>query len=284
MEKSENARRNQEERAMRKVLIIICVVVVMAGVAAVFILGSDDIAGITFYSRLINNQAGTNSIKTVSTTVASSDGQPSPMPTTSPEEATVIKEELPDYIHPVDFKALTRTNNDIVAWLICDGTVIDYPVVQGKDNDYYLTHLFDRSKNILGTIFVDYSNNAAFSDRNTTIYGHHMKSGAMFASLVNYKKQSYYDMHPVMYLITPTAHYKIEIFSAYVAAASEDYRRYIFANDEEYESFLADLSRKSDFKGNVQVTAKDKIITLSTCTYDFDDARYVVHGKLVEVQ
>ena len=183
----------------------------------------------------------------------------------------------------VDFEKLKKVNPDIVAWLINDGTVINYPVVQSDDNSYYLDHLPNGTKNKLGALFVDYRINGDFSSRNTLVYGHHMKSGAMFASLVKYRKQAYYDEHPTMYLLTPEANYRIDIFSGYVTSINEDSFTFNFIDDNAFETFIAQRKAKSDFKSDIDVTAQDKIITLCTCTYEFSNARYVLHGKLTQI-
>ena len=111
----------------------------------------------------------------------------------------------------VDFAALSRINPDIVGWLYCEGTQINYPVVQGSDDEYYLDHLFDGTQNASGCLFLDSRVDASFSSVHSIIYGHHMRSGAMFAALDGYKRQSFYDAHPTMLLITPDATYEVPV-------------------------------------------------------------------------
>ena len=103
----------------------------------------------------------------------------------------------------VDFAALKAENPDIVAWLYSADTPINYPVVQSDDNNYYLRRLTDGSYNSNGTLFVDFRDAPDFSGFNTIIYGHRMKSKAMFGTLPGYLEQEYYEEHPVMYLLTP---------------------------------------------------------------------------------
>ena len=105
----------------------------------------------------------------------------------------------------VQFDELKQQNEDVIAWIYGANTHINYPVVQGSDNDYYLRHLLDGTWNDNGSIFMDCSNKADFSDQNSLIYGHNMTSGAMFSNLVKYKKQAYYDQHPYLYMLTPPA-------------------------------------------------------------------------------
>ncbi len=181
----------------------------------------------------------------------------------------------------VDFGSLQKTNPDIVGWLYCEGTVINYPVVQGKDNSYYLKHLYNGTKNASGTLFIDYRNGKGFSDENTVVYGHHMKNGSMFASLVNYRSQSYYDKHPVLYFLTPSNNYRIELFSGYICGSTSSAFERQIKPETNFTSHLVSATKKSDFKSSISVTSVDRIVTLSTCTYEYENARYVVHGKIV---
>lgn len=173
----------------------------------------------------------------------------------------------------VDFDALHEINPQIVGWLYCADTPINYPVAQADDNTYYLNHLYNGKKGRSGTLFVDCACSADFSDRNTIIYGHHMKSGSMFASIVEYRSQDYYEAHPVMYLLTPAANFRLDVFGGYVA--KEGTQR-LFSLDEEaqFASYISDIRKLSDFAAAVDVTPRDRIVTLSTCTYEYDGARY----------
>lgn len=172
-------------------------------------------------------------------------------------------------------------NNDITAWLYCPDTVIDYPVCHGDDNSYYLTHLADGTYNRNGCLFVDCKNSSDFTDDNTIIYGHHMASGKLFASLIKYKDQDYYEEHPIMYLTTEEGTYKIELFSGYVTEIGSSAYTMNFAMAKEKTKWLKEISNKSDFTANAMtISSTDRIITLSTCAYDFQNARYVVHGKV----
>ena len=182
----------------------------------------------------------------------------------------------------VDFAALSRINPDIVGWLYCEGTQINYPVVQGGDNTYYLDHLFDGTQNANGCLFLDSRVDASFSSVHSIIYGHHMRSGAMFAALDGYKRQSFYDAHPAMLLITPDATYEVRLFAAYVADPSEDAWEVSFANDGEIQAWIDAAIARSTFTSDVKPTPGDRLLTLSTCSYEFGDARFVVVGVMVD--
>ena len=101
----------------------------------------------------------------------------------------VISEETGN----ADFTKLVELNDQSVGWITIDGTAIDYPVVQGDDNSYYLTHDFNNSSSIQGSIFMDYRNQPDFSDWNNIVYGHNMDNGSMFGALVKYRKQAFYE-------------------------------------------------------------------------------------------
>lgn len=200
-----------------------------------------------------------------------------------PEEgpASSEAEETEGAVPTVDLEAAQEVNSDIVAWLNSPDTVIDYPVCQGEDNAYYLTHLADGTYNRNGCLFMDCGNAKDFSDDNTIIYGHHMASGKMFASLVRYADQSYYDAHPDMYLTAGDQKYEIEIFSGYATTADSSAYMINCGSKKEFVGWLKEICGKSDFKADaMEISTSDRIVTLSTCAYDFQDARYVVHGRL----
>ena len=181
----------------------------------------------------------------------------------------------------VDFSLLQSIDTNTVGWIWSDGTQINYPVVHGNDNSYYLNHLIDGSYNSNGSIFVDCRNAPGFADRNTIIYGHNMLNGAMFASLCEYGSAGYYEEHPTLRLITPEGSYTLEVFSGYVTPGTSDIYQLSFTDEADFLNYIQRIRLMSDFASDVVVTGEDRIVTLSTCAYDYDDARYVVHCKLV---
>lgn len=179
----------------------------------------------------------------------------------------------------IDFSVLKNENKDIVGWLYCKDTQINYPVVQGKDNEYYLHRLINGEYNSAGSIFMDYRNNSELEDNNTIIYGHNMKNKTMFGTLQEYKNQEYYNTHKNMYYFTPEKNYIIELFAGLTVSANSD----IYDLSDIDESRLNELIQKSDFKSDIKLTPEEKIITLSTCAYEYDGARYIIIGVLREV-
>ena len=201
----------------------------------------------------------------------------------APEETGASSVSLPT----VDFESLLAQGPDVKAWLELPGTVIQYPVTQGEDNSYYLKHLYDGTANKVGCLFIDYENAEDFSDNNTIIYGHNMRDGSMFSTLVEYKAQAYYDEHPEMYLVTPEGGYVAEVFSAFVASPEESGSETSpwaleWKDSGAYTTWLSAMQERSVIETGVSVTSSDKVLTLSTCTNGGAD-RFIVMGRLVAV-
>lgn len=183
----------------------------------------------------------------------------------------------------VDFDALKSINEEVAGWIYCEGTAINYPVLQGQDDDYYLSHTYDRTENRAGSIFVEALNAPKFADSNTIIYGHHMKNGSMFATLKNWSEQEYYEKHPVFWLLTPEQNYRIELISGYITPAVSDTYKVFQGPGREFTEYLEEAYAKSDFRSDAEWGPNDRFVVLSTCEYVYKDARYVLHGVLVPV-
>ena len=181
----------------------------------------------------------------------------------------------------VDFTNLLKENEDVVGWIQILGTNIDYPFVQYKNNDYYLTHSFDKSRNLAGWLFLDYRNSIDFSDRNTIIYAHGRVDGTMFGSLKNILDEKWLSSEkPIIKISTLTYRYIFEIFSAYHISTTNDYLITNFSEVSEYSNFLKTIQSRSMVRFNVPVTTNNKIITLSTCYNNSE--KMVVHAKLIK--
>ena len=188
---------------------------------------------------------------------------------------------IPDF--DIDFDMLRGINRDSVAWLYSPDTVIDYPVMKADDYNYYLNHLSDGTVNANGSLFIDYNNAPDFSDHLTVIYGHHMKSGAMFGSLKEYKNQQYYEKHPYLYLYTEQENYRIDLMYGSVIGAGQ-WKENAFMYTENIEALLTYAMNNTTFVSNVDYQEGDRIVVLSTCSYEFDEARYFVVGRLTRTE
>ena len=184
----------------------------------------------------------------------------------------------------VDFASLQAINDDVVAWIYLEDTHVNYPVVLGPDNEYYLNRLYNGTGNGAGAIFMDYRNNGKFTDPNTILYGHRMNNGTMFADISKYSNGEFFEKHPYVLIITPDAKYKAEVFSAYIANTTYSSWDMTFDGDDIYLQWLETLQSRSYFHRDVGLTAEDRILTLSTCTYEFEDARFIVHAILREAE
>lgn len=203
---------------------------------------------------------------------------PTPPAETLPPEATPVPD---DTVWPtVDFDALKTINSDVVGWIYLEDTHVNYPIVKGPDNEYYLNKLYDRRGNGSGSIFMDYRNSGDFTDPNNVLYGHRMNNGTMFADIANYSNREFFENHPYILIMTPEANYKMEVFSAYVANTTYPSWDLKFDGDDVYVKWLEGVQARSYFDAGLTFTPEDRAVTLSTCTYEFEDARFIVHGVL----
>ena len=181
----------------------------------------------------------------------------------------------------VDFAALQMINPDVVGWIYIEGTNVNYPIVQAKDNDYYQYRRISGEHNSSGSIFLDAKASELFQSRNNPLYGHNMKNGSMFADIPDYVDQEFYEQHPEALLLTPQGNYKVKIFSCYITDAWDNSWQIAF-NGSEYGQWLNELQRRSYLATDVHPTEADRVLTFSTCTYETEDARLLVHGIIEE--
>jgi len=182
----------------------------------------------------------------------------------------------------VDFKELKKINSSTVGWIQVNGTNINYPFVQAKNNDYYLTHSFDTSYNKAGWVFLDYRNNPKYTDKNTIIYAHSRLDKTMFGSLKNILTNGWLKNknNHVIKLSTETENTLWQIFSVYHIPETSDYIKTNFTTNEQFKNFAQKLINRSTHNFNTTVNENDKIITLSTCYGE--NERMVVHAKLIK--
>lgn len=190
-----------------------------------------------------------------------------------------------DYINMnminVDFNGLKKTNPDVVGWLKVNGTNINYPFVQSSDNDYYLTHSFNKSYNGAGWVFLDYRNNGT-NNKNTIIYAHGRSNKTMFGTLKNVLNNGWLNNtnNYVIKISTETENSLWQIFSVYRIPTTSDYLQTNFNDETEYQNFLDMIKDRSSHNFNTNVASTDNILTLSTCYNNSD--KMVVHAKLIK--
>lgn len=220
-------------------------------------------------------------------------GMAEQLPKADPQEQT--EEEMPheyEEMPVVDFETLWETNTDICAWIYIPGTEVNYPVLQNAaatdpHDTYYLDHTVDRVSGLPGAIYIEPCNARDFSDRNTVLYGHHMKNGTMFASLDRYKDNVFMEEHPYAYLVTPEQNMVYEVCAAVLYDNRHIMGIYDFEQDSSYQAFLDSLTDNRNmedvFREGVEMTTDDRLITLSTCVKDQDDRRLIVEAVLIDV-
>ena len=184
--------------------------------------------------------------------------------------------------YSVDFNSLKKLNPDTVGWLRVNGIGFDLPIVQSQDNNYYLKHSFDKTYNVCGWAFTDYRNKLDGTDRNIVIFGHNRKDGSMFSNMTKILNPEWYDNEQNKYVsfITESDETKYEVFSIYQVEVEDYYLQTNFNSEEEYQKFLNILKSRSTKDYNISLTAKDKIITLSTCGKD-NKHRIVLHARKI---
>ena len=177
---------------------------------------------------------------------------------------------------------LFEKNIDYRGWIKIDNTNINYPILQGQDNEEYLYKDINNEYIVSGSIFMNYLNNG-FDDQNTVLFGHNMKNGTMFANLKKYKEEDFfYNNNDIEIELSNGQYLKYKVFSVYITDINDNYTKTSFEGKDEYKEFLERIKNKSIYKSDISVNENDKIITLSTCSYEFDDARLVVTGKLID--
>lgn len=196
------------------------------------------------------------------------------------ENAIKINEQ--DNSYTVDFKELKLLNSDTVAYLKINNTNINYVVVKGKDNDYYLNHNFDKKYNVSGWIFADYKNRFDETDKNIVIYGHSTMDGSMFGTLKNVLEKSWQEneKNHIITLITEKNTYEYKVFSSYIFDPEDYYIRTDFTSDSDYLEFLNTIKSRSNYDYGVDLKIEDKILTLSSCNLT-GSKRVVLHAKLI---
>lgn len=202
----------------------------------------------------------------------------------TPEEPSAQEPQQDNQVSQED----VAFEENVIGWINVEGTNIDYPVVQADDNEYYLTRNYKGEKDSYGSIYMDFRNVSVGRDDNIIIYGHKIRDGSMFSDLANYTNEGIYEQYFENNNIVTLDHNgertTWEIYSAYVVNLDrEDYYLFtIFKDREKYKDFLEESKERSLIKKDIELTENDTVISLVTCNFWYDNARVIVHGKLIE--
>ena len=180
----------------------------------------------------------------------------------------------------INLEALRQVNPQVVGWIRIPGTVIDFPVVQGTDNEFYLDHSWDKNPNQYGSIFLECMNDPKMEEFHTIIYGHRMNDGSMFAPLLDYAREDFLREHPYIYLVTDAAVLRYQVFSTYTTDVDSDAYGLGMRQEHTKRDYIADAIENSDVETGILPAFTDRILTLSTCTRGDYESRRVVHAYL----
>lgn len=246
--------------------------------------------GINYYKNYVDEQhylGIENNLKEIIKVNQKKNEDESPLDVIEPGEedltTTTTTTSVYDIQYEKVFSTLQEINKDTVGWLTVNNTRIDYPVVQSKDNDYYLKRDYYQSKNRHGWIFMDYRNNPDELNENTIIYGHNLANQTMFGTL-RYVLNSYWykkSANQIITFNTPKQNMRFQIFSIYKIPTTNDYLDVTFPTTDAYQAYINLVKGRSIYDFNVEVNTDDKILTLSTCA-NGNDNRLVVHAKLIK--
>ncbi|HWS28658.1 MAG TPA: class B sortase [Clostridia bacterium] len=187
------------------------------------------------------------------------------------------------------YKEAKAINSDVIGWITIDGTVIDYPVVRGTDNNFYLGRNVEKEKSRFGSIFMDFRNAESYQQRHIIIYGHNMKNGTMFHDLTNFKQKDFFDAHRTIQFYWDGVETEWQVYLAYIVMPNTIYHIHVrFADDQEFADIMnqtieyAKTVKPMNYDSSVTIKPTDQVLTLSTCTYEYDDSYFAVMAKRVK--
>ncbi len=282
------------KRQIRTILILLLLAVFLSSVTVVIVRSVNAGRAADEYG-----QAQELRKKTVPQTSPSPSAEPTPVPSAAPTDAPPdspapeptaepVPPELPvcepdeytEALVGLDLSELTVENPDVKAWILIPGTVIDYPVVQGEDNDYYLEYTWMRTKNSVGSIVLECHNSADFGDFSTIIYGHLMRNDSMFGTLKYYANEAYFSEHPQIYLASEQGVWRYSIFAVYETPLRSATYYIEFPDDAHKQEFIDYALGRSVIQSGIVPGTDDRFLTLSTCIGSGYSKRWVVQAVL----
>jgi len=209
-----------------------------------------------------------------------------PAPTEPPVEwvvAPVEEDEHMQKLKEINLDALREKNPDVVGWIYAPNCRINYPIVQGEDNQYYLKHTWDNRKRVSGSIFMESTNSPDFSDFRTILYGHNMADDSMFGVLARYESKVSLSRYPYVYLVTDEGVLRYEIYSSYKANVESNTYALDLEDEAQRAAFIRLTKEEAVFDTGITPAVTDRILTLSTCAGS-ETTRRVVHARLPMIQ
>lgn len=190
----------------------------------------------------------------------------------------------------LQLEGLQKENSEIIGWLEIEGTNINYPVLQGTDNEFYMKNNYKKEKSKNGSIFLDKSYNWDIPSSNLLVYGHNNKNGTMFQDLLKYKKEDFYKEHTKIKFTTNKEDSVYEIMSVFYSRVyykneKNVFRYYYFVNaenEQEYNDFVNNAKKASIYDTGITAEYGEQLLTLSTCSYHTEDGRFVVVAKKIK--
>ena len=259
---------------MKKKKIITIALIAVFSLCAVF-------TGMMAYWQWNDGQQSKDDFSALAELVAEEPAAPeqTPAPTDEPEAEPDERELAYE-----KYKALYEQNNDFVGWITIDGTAINYPVMQSIGSpDYYLKHNFEKAYSDYGVPYVDEACAVGLS-ANTVVYGHHMKNGTMFSSLVNYADKACFDEHPVIRFDTIYGFGEYQVIAAFSFDTNNEtfrYNEFADGNETQFNGYVAECMARRAYDTGFTAEYGDKLLTLSTCEYTHTNGRFVVVAKLI---
>ena len=270
------------KKKIRRVMMCILLAVFVVSTALVLRQWKDNANGETAYKDAMSIAMQTpkteqpDETQPLSTAPADEAGEPVAVWVPVPVEDDPVMEEMA----LINLAALQEVNPDVLGWIRIPDTKIDYPLLQGEDNDFYLQHTWEKEPNSVGSIFLEYLNSADLTDYNTIVYGHNMGNGSMFAELEYFALEDFWKTHPYVYIVTDTGVYRYEIF-AFCRADVESLTYGLNPNREDTREKFLNLSLDNSWiDTGIEPKITDRILTMSTCSGADYSNRYVVQARL----
>ena len=232
----------------------------------------------TVMSALDEASESETTVSETTTTITEGTDEPTTaeiITTASPELSSEVQQSLID-----SAVSLNDAYPDALGWLYIPDTVISYPILQSDDNFYYLDHAYDGTPLKAGSVFLDYRCEGRFRNPINIVYAHNMKNGSMFAQITRFKNDSFFESHKYGWLATPETVYRIDFFSLAVA----DWHDSLYEGDTSISEWIPHIYDKSAVSREMSYSNDDRFVSLSTCSYEFTNARNILTGKLVEVK